>query len=148
MEKKEIPVSDFLISMEEVHAFIGYSEGDTVFVIQEVVHRLNHQNHDKLYPQLRFLVICCGLLYRYKNKDITYLIMKLNSMLLNLIYSNKKNPDFKMFSFFLSVIFHFRNCRSIHDFKIAGKDESFIKKVRAEIPYTEMGFQTVLPLSF
>jgi len=76
------------------------------------------------------------------------MIMKLNSMLLNLIYSNNKNPDFKVFSFLLPIIFHFRNCVSIRDFKTAGKDASFINKVRAKIPYTKTGFQTVLPLSF
>lgn len=148
MENKKIPESKLMISREEVQAIVGYSEADPVSVIKEIFHGRTYQNSDILYSQLRFLTFCRRLLIRYKNKEISYVVMKLNSRLVNLIYSNESNPEFNMFFVFLPIIFHFRNCVSIRDFKRAGKDVSFIQNIREKMAWTKPGNQTVLPLSF
>lgn len=140
--------SKLMLSREEVQAIVGYSEADPISVIKEIFHGRTYQNSGILYSQLRFLIFCRRLLIRYKNKEISYVVMKLNSRLVNLIYSNNLNPELNALLVFLPIIFHFRNCVSIRDFKRAGKDVSFIQNILEKIAWTKPGNQTVLPLSF
>jgi len=136
------------ISREEIHTIIGSWEDHPGLVLQEVFQRVKDQNHQYLYPHIRFLLVCLKLLCQYKNEETRYVIMKVNSRLLNLVYSTNKNPDFKTFYFLLPIIFHFRNCVTLHDLKTAGEDLSFIEKVREKMIDAEIGIQLDIPLSF
>jgi hypothetical protein len=148
MENKKITESNVLLSREEVQAIIGYSEADPVSVIKAIFRERYDQKSENLNSQLRFFIVCRRVLIHYKNQEISYVVMKLNSRLMNLIYSNDLIPGFKAFFVFLPIIFHFRNCVSIRDFKKAGTDASFIKDIREKMTFTKPGTQTVLPLSF
>ena len=136
-----------MISREEIYAILGIWEYNPTLVLYELKARLNDQNHNELYPQIRFLLVCVKLFCQYKSLETRYSIMKLNIKLLNVIYSNNKNPDFKVFSFFLLNIFHFRNCVSIGDFESATKDLRFIKQIRDKMIEVGIGVQTELALS-
>jgi hypothetical protein len=139
--------SDSMISREEIHAVLGYWEDNPCLVLQEIIHRLNDQNRTNLFPHIRFLLVCVKILCRYKNNDSRNVIMKMNSRLLNLVYSTNKNPDFKVFYFMLSIIFHFRNCVTLNDLEIAGQDLPFIDKVREKMIAAKIPIQLDLALA-
>lgn len=121
------------ISFEEALSILGASELDPIPFMKRGLNRLNDQNHNLLYPNLKFLILCHRIYLRYKSRDVRYFIMELCTKFISDIYRGKEYAEKKELIFILTFIFHFRNTPSLKALEKIESEVTFIKKIREQM---------------
>lgn len=120
------------ISKDVAEAIFGLYAINPITVLKEMQAGISDENFHYIRKNLRILMIGTKIYLSYKRDDIRQVIRTVCSKFIHAIYSDKEFTEADSLKLLIYIVFHFRNCRTIKEFK-GSIDPTFEGRVKEAI---------------
>jgi hypothetical protein len=119
------------LSKEDAESFFGRPYWDPMWVIEHWNKQFTDDNSEKLYPELKFLIVVTRAYLRYSSEDVRYLIMGLCTRYINDIYTKNPLPlPLENLKFLGTFILRYRNLKDYRKMKKLFIQPEHLEKLR------------------